>query len=317
MSYAIVFPGQGAQQTGMGKDLYDEFPAARSVFESADEALGFSLSDVIFNGPEEKLQQTAYTQPAILTMSIAAFRALTVDSGLKLSPTYMAGHSLGEYTALVAGGAISLEEGVRLVHLRGKLMQEAVPLGHGTMAAIIGLDSDDVVSICKEASSGMVCQAANFNSPVQTVISGHTEAVERAVSIAKDRGAKRAILLKVSAPFHCELMKPVAAQLKNTAVKCSWSKPICPIVANYSARPVSDKDDIINALSMQTYKPVLWFDTVNYMTQEGVGAFIEIGPGKVLSGLIKKTVKESRVLSVSTSISFDNVLSFLEESETL
>ena len=313
MSYAIVFPGQGAQQTGMGRDLYDEFPAARAAFESADDALGFRLSEIIFEGPEEKLQQTAFTQPAILTMSIAVFRALTIDKGFALSPVYMAGHSLGEYTALVASGALSLKEGVRLVHLRGKLMQDAVPMGQGAMAAIIGLLPNEVVSLCEEASEGKVCQAANFNSPGQTVISGHTEAIERAVSIAKQKGAKRAVMLKVSAPFHCELLKPVAPLLKDAAEKCSWSKPSCQIIANYSAEPVFAEDDIIKALSKQTYMPVLWSDTIDYMVKTGTDSFFELGPGKVLSGLIKRTVKNAHVLSVSSSASFNQVPSFLEE----
>jgi len=317
LTYAVVFPGQGAQEVGMGKTLYNNFDAAKSVFDCADEALGFKLSDIIFEGPESELQKTAYTQPAILTMSIAVFRTLTINMGLKITPDYMAGHSLGEYTALVASGALSLEEGVRLVHLRGELMQEAVPLGEGTMAAILGLPSEEVISLCNEASGSKVCQAANFNSPGQTVISGHREAVEKALTIAKQRGAKRAVMLKVSAPFHSQLLKPVAPKLREAAGKCALSRPACPIVANFSAKAVLDREEIIHALAEQTYMPVLWSDSIFYMRENGIKSFLEIGPGKVLSGLIKKTIKGSRVLSVSDTESLDSVSDFLKESDQL
>lgn len=317
MAYAVVFPGQGAQETGMGMDLCATFPSARSVFEKADESLGFNLSKIIFEGPEAELQKTAFTQPAILAMSIAVYRALTIDMGLTLSPMYMAGHSLGEYTALVASGALSLEEGVRLVHLRGSLMQEAVPLGEGTMAAILGLGSEEVVSICREVSGEKSCQAANFNSPVQTVISGHTEAVENAIELAREKGARRAVMLKVSAPFHSHLLEPVAPKLSEAARSCSWSEPLCPIIANYSAQPVSGREEIITALSQQTFMPVLWSDTVHFMEKQGINTFIEIGPGKVLSGLIRKTVKGSKVLSVPDGGSLEQVATFLEESENI
>ena len=317
MTYAVVFPGQGAQEVGMGKTLYNNFDAAKSVFDCADEALGFKLSDIIFEGPESELQKTAYTQPAILTMSIAVLRTLTINMGLKITPDYMAGHSLGEYTALVASGALSLEEGVRLVHLRGELMQEAVPLGEGTMAAVLGLPSEEVISLCNEASGSKVCQAANFNSPGQTVISGHREAVEKALTIAKQRGAKRAVMLKVSAPFHSQLLKPVAPKLREAAGKCALSRPACPIVANFSAKAVLDREEIIHALAEQTYMPVLWSDSIFYMRENGIKSFLEIGPGKVLSGLIKKTIKGSRVLSVSDTESLDSVSDFLKESDQL
>lgn len=315
MTYAVVFPGQGAQEVGMGKSLYENFNAAKAVFNCADDALGFNLSNLIFQGPEEELKKTAYTQPAILTMSIAVFKTLTIDLGLDISPEYMAGHSLGEYTALVASGALSLEEGVRLVHLRGKLMQEAVPLGEGTMAAILGLPSEKVIAICKEASGDRSCQAANFNSPAQTVISGHTEAVEKAVEIAKSNGARRAVILKVSAPFHSYLLKPVAPKLRKAAEECTWYRPVCPVVANYSARSVESREEIINALSEQTYMPVLWADSVSFMGENGINSFLEVGPGKVLSGLIKKTIKGSRVLSVADPVSLDSVADFLKESD--
>ncbi len=317
MTYAVVFPGQGAQEVGMGKTLYNNFDAAKSVFDCADEALGFKLSDIIFEGPESELQKTAYTQPAILTMSIAVLRTLTINMGLKITPDYMAGHSLGEYTALVASGALSLEEGVRLVHLRGELMQEAVPLGEGTMAAILGLPSEEVISLCNEASGSKVCQAANFNSPGQTVISGHREAVEKALTIAKQRGAKLAVMLKVSAPFHSQLLKSVAPKLREAAGKCALSRPACPIVANFSAKAVLDREEIIHALAEQTYMPVLWSDSIFYMRENGIKSFLEIGPGKVLSGLIKKTIKGSRVLSVSDTESLDSVSDFLKESDQI
>ena len=214
MRYALVFPGQGAQEVGMGKSLYDTFDAARDVFQKADHALNFKLSQLIFEGPEEKLTLTAFTQPAILTASIAAYRVLTESMGVSLKPAFLAGHSLGEYTALVAAGALSLEDGVRLVHLRGSLMQEAVPEGKGAMAALIGLEPDVVEEVCRRVAPNKECQAANFNSPGQVVISGETSFVEKAVEEAKVQGARKAVMLKVSAPFHSNLMVPVADQLQ-------------------------------------------------------------------------------------------------------
>ncbi|MGC9371756.1 MAG: ACP S-malonyltransferase [Thermovirgaceae bacterium] len=287
----MVFPGQGSQEVGMGRALTERFETARSVFRQADEALGFNLGKLILEGPEEELKKTAFAQPAILTVSIAVFSVIREELGFDPNPAYVAGHSLGEYSALVAGGALGLADGVRLVHLRGRLMQEAVPLGKGTMAALIGIARDSVKEICEEVSPIGDCEAANFNAPGQIVISGETEAVEKAMDIAKDRGAKRAVPLKVSAPFHCRLMKPVAEMLKAAFEECQWQEPKWPVVANVSAKPQKSVDDIKQSLYLQTYSPILWQDTVEYLHSAGVNTFAEIGPGTVLSGLIRRTVK--------------------------
>jgi [acyl-carrier-protein] S-malonyltransferase len=312
LKYALVFPGQGSQTVGMGKDLCAASPAAKKVFEEADAALGFSISDMMFNGPEEKLVLTAYTQPAILTMSIAVLRALE-EKGLKLSPAFVAGHSLGEYTALVANSVLSLADGVRLVHKRGAFMQEAVPQGVGAMAAVIGLDADAVSAACEEAAQGQVCAAANFNTPVQTVVSGHAAAVERAVAIALQKGAKRAVMLKVSAPFHCSLMRSVADRLAVEMDKCTWHQGSCPLVANVSAAAVTDVKTIRAGLYDQTYSPVRWVESVKTMLDAGTEGFVELGAGKVLSGMIKKIQRGASVLSVEHPEDLDKVLPFIEQ----
>ena len=312
MKYAIVFPGQGSQAVGMGKELCGVSRAAKETFAEADEALGFSLSDIIFNGPEDKLVLTAYTQPAILAMSIAVFRALQ-EKGVTLDPAFVAGHSLGEYTALVASGVLSLADGVRLVHKRGSFMQEAVPQGVGAMAAILGLEADAVRAICAEAAQGEVCEAANYNTPVQTVISGHTAAVERAVALASAKGAKRSVMLNVSAPFHCSLMRPVADRLAGEMEKCVWSTGRCPLVANVSARPVSDVSAIRDGLYAQTYSPVRWVESVQTMASRGVEGFIAMGPGKVLAGTIKKIDRHALTLNVEQPADLGQVASFIEQ----
>lgn len=312
MKYAIVFPGQGAQEVGMGRDLFESFVPSRSVFERSDEALGFSLSRIIFAGPDDELKKTEYAQPAILTMSMAVHRCLEEETGVEFAPEFVAGHSLGEYTALVASGTLSLEDGVRLVHLRGKLMQEAVPLGKGSMAAIIGLDRESVISICEEVSSLGVCQAANFNAPGQIVISGEREAVDKAVSMCKDAGAKRALPLKVSAPFHCSLMRPVADRLRESFSRCSWNRPKWPLIANVSAGLVSDVESIQEALFLQTFMPVLWSGSIELMISRGVRSFLEVGPGSVLSGLIKRISADSRCLSVNDHEGIREVIDFLK-----
>jgi [acyl-carrier-protein] S-malonyltransferase len=300
MSYAIVFPGQGAQEVGMGKDFYDSRGVSREAFEEADEALGFSLSGVIFGGPEEDLMKTAITQPAILTASIAVLRAVREElgnRGKKLAPAFYAGHSLGEYTALVASGTLSLAEAVRLVHKRGELMQSAVPLGRGAMSAVLGLDIETLEGICDEA--GGVCSPANVNAPGQVVISGESKAVERAGELARERGASKVIPLKVSAPFHCELMRPVADKLEAEFPKFSWSDPFVPIVANVDSSRLESAEAVKKALYSQTYSPVLWADGARAMESAGVGLFLELGPGSVLSGLIKRTCKGKKTLAVN------------------
>lgn len=298
MSYVLLFPGQGAQEVGMARDLYEAYPEAREVFETSNEALEFDLRSLIFDGPEEELRKTEFTQPAILAASIAAFRVLQKEMGAPLSPSFVAGHSLGEYTALVASGALSLEDGVRLVRLRGHLMQEAVPLGEGAMAAILGLSPEQVTGICHEAEARGVCQAANFNSPGQIVISGQTAAIDRAVELAKEAGARRAIPLKVSAPFHCSLMRDVADRLKEAFDDCHWEAPSVPVIANVSAEPVRTVDAVQDALYHQTYSPVRWTESVEFMSRQGVELFVELGPGKVLSGLVRKCVRGSKVTNL-------------------
>ena len=312
MKYALLFPGQGSQTVGMGRELCEKSPAARAVFDEADAALGFSLSDIIFNGPEDKLVLTAYTQPAILTMSIAVLRALE-EKGIKPAPAFVAGHSLGEYTALVASGVLSLADGVRLVHKRGSFMQEAVPQGVGAMAAILGLEADSVRAVCEEAAQGEVCEPANFNTPVQTVISGHARAVERAVALASERGAKRSVMLKVSAPFHCSLMRPVADKLAVEMDKCRWTAGSAPLIANVSADPVTDVKAIRDGLYAQTYSPVRWVESIERMAAEGVEGFIELGAGKVLSGMVKKIARKASVLNIETFADLDKFVPFAEQ----
>lgn len=294
MKYALIFPGQGAQRPGMGKDIYDSYASARRIFDEADEALGFSLSEIIFNGTPEELAHTAITQPAILTVSIAFFRALEQEIGTAVEPVCMAGHSLGEYTALVAAGALSLKDGVRLVHKRGDLMQAAVPLGMGSMAAIVGLELSDVSAICAEAAQGEVCQAANINSPTQIVISGHAGAVHRAVNLIEQKYTAKVVPLRVSAPFHCSLMRPVADELKAAFREIEWHLPKFPIIANANARQVRTIAEVREALYTQTFSPVMWSQSVLEMENHGVEGYIELGPGSVLSGLIRKICKGKR-----------------------
>lgn len=301
MKYAMIFPGQGAQRPGMGKDVCDKYIAAKRIFDEADEALGFSLSDVIFNGTPEQLAHTEITQPAILTVSVAMFRALEQELGTAVEPSFMAGHSLGEYTALVAAGALSVRDGVRLVSKRGALMQKAVPLGVGSMAAIIGLDLDEVSEVCEEAAMGEVCEAANINSPKQIVISGHAAAVARAVATIEQNFTAKVVPLRVSAPFHCALMRPVADELKAAFAEIEWCDPKFPIIANATARPVTKANEVREALYAQTYSPVLWSQSVLEMEREGVDGYIELGPGSVLSGLVRKICRGKRPYAVSDS----------------
>lgn len=295
---AFVFPGQGSQYAGMGKDLAENFPQARHAFEEANDALGMDLAKLCFDGPEEDLKLTANTQPAIVTTSIAALRVMQEEAGLV--PDYVAGHSLGEYAALVCAGALSFEDAVRTVRQRGNFMQDAVPVGVGTMAAIIGLDAQVVDEVCDEVAQQEVVAPANYNSPGQIVIAGHIAAVERAMALAKERGAKRALPLPVSAPFHCRLMEPAARQLEAVLGEVSVSDLTCPVISNVEAIPNRKADAVRDLLVKQVYSPVRWEESVRTMTAQGVDRFIEIGPGKVLSGLIKRIARGSKIQNIGT-----------------
>ncbi|MDR1481373.1 MAG: ACP S-malonyltransferase [Synergistaceae bacterium] len=299
IKYAVVFPGQGAQEVGMGRDFYDKYEVSRAVFAEADDALGFSLSEIIFGGPDEELVKTAVAQPAILVTSIAVLRAVEAELGSPLAPSCYAGHSLGEYTALVAAGVLSLGDAAVLVRRRGTFMQEAVPIGQGTMSAVLGLGLAAVKSICEESARGDICAPANVNSPNQIVISGDAEAVKRAGEIAKERGAAKVIPLKVSAPFHCARMRAAADRLRDEFASLSWRDPLTPVIANVDASPKLSADSIRAALFEQTFSPVLWSDDVTAMSKAGVELFVEIGPGSVLTGLIKRIVKGVKTVSVS------------------
>lgn len=280
----------------MGKDLADKFTSAREVFEEADRTLGFALSDLCFDGPAEQLQLTENTQPAILTTSIAALRAMQSE-GFP-APDYVAGHSLGEYSALVAAGAISLGEAVKTVRARGRYMQEAVPVGTGAMAAILGSDVETVDAACREAAQGQVCSAANINSPAQIVIAGDAAAIDRAIEILKARGAKRAVKLNVSAPFHCELMKPAQDRLAVDLNEIPFKELATPLVTNVDAKPIKTGEEARDSLIRQVSHPVRWLESVEFLAKQGVQTLIEIGPGKVLSGLVRQTRRELRCLNV-------------------
>ncbi|HJQ70450.1 MAG TPA: ACP S-malonyltransferase [Blastocatellia bacterium] len=294
---AFVFPGQGSQAAGMGKALAEQIPAARRVFEEADSVLGMRLSSLCFEGPDEELKLTANTQPAILATSIAALRAFE-ERGPKAD--FVAGHSLGEYTALVAAGSLKLEDALRVVRKRGLFMQEAVPQGEGAMAALIGGDLDKVNALCHEASALGVCAPANINSPGQTVIAGHKSAVEHAVSIAKEKGIRRAVLLAVSAPFHCELMKPAADRLAPVLDEIEFLDLNVPLVTNVDARMTTSGAEARAALIRQVASPVRWSDSVRLLVDQGVTRFVEIGPGKVLSGLIRQIDRDCDILNVDS-----------------
>lgn len=302
---AFVFPGQGAQFAGMGKDLYDNFPVARQVFEEADDALGYALSRLCFNGPEADLKLTANTQPAILTHSIAALSVLRQET--ELVPDIAAGHSLGEYSALVCCGAMTFADAVNTVHLRGRFMQEAVPVGEGAMAAILGLDNSVLQQICETASQGQVVAPANFNSTGQIVIAGHSDAVARACELAREQGAKRALPLPVSAPFHCSLMQPAADRLAEILAGLTVHEMLIPVVSNVEAVPNQDSTRVVDLLIRQVCAPVQWTDSVQSMLDSGVGRFVELGPGKVLSGLIKRLARDAELLNVEDCASLKKI----------
>ena len=285
----------------MGKDLADNFPAARQVFEEADTALGFALSELCFNGPADQLQLTENTQPAILTVSIAALRALETE-GLP-QPDFVAGHSLGEYSALVAAGSLSLTDAVKTVRARGRYMQEAVPVGVGAMAAILGADVDVVMTACEEAAQGQVCSAANINSPSQVVVAGDTAAIDRAIELLRGRGAKRALKLNVSAPFHCALMQPARERLAADLNGILFKNLATPIVTNVDAKAVKFGVEARDALVRQVSQPVRWLESVEFLICQGVQSLIEIGPGKVLSGLARQIDRNLRCVNVEDKAS--------------
>jgi [acyl-carrier-protein] S-malonyltransferase len=308
MSVAFVFPGQGSQVVGMGKALFDAFPQSRAVFEEADAALGFALSRLCFEGPEAELQLTANTQPAILAASLAALRPLLARGA---RPDWVAGHSLGEYSALVAAGAIGLADALRTVRRRGEYMQEAVPVGVGAMAAILGLDLPAIEDACREAAAGEVVSPANVNSAGQVVIAGHAAAVDRASELCKARGAKRAVRLPVSAPFHCALMKPAQDRLAPDLAALAFRDPEVPLVSNVDARVVREGDACRDGLVRQVSGAVRWQESVELLAREGVDVFVEVGPGTVLSGLVRKIAKGARVLNVDSPESLEAAVAAL------
>jgi [acyl-carrier-protein] S-malonyltransferase len=307
MTTALVFPGQGSQTVGMGKALADAFPVARKVFERVDAALSQKLSHLMFDGPEAELTLTANAQPALMAVSIAALRALESEAGFHVGKdaAFVAGHSLGEYSALCAAGSLGLEDAARLLRLRGDAMQKAVPVGEGAMAAILGLDFGVVTKVATDAASqlyltGAICQAANDNGGGQAVISGTREAVERAMELAKLAGAKRALMLPVSAPFHCALMQPAALAMEAALKDVKISRPEPPLVANVTAAPVTNPEAIRNSLAAQVTGTVRWRESVEYMSAHGVGRFIEVGAGKELAGLIKRIAPGHTTTSLGT-----------------
>jgi len=307
---ALIFPGQGSQLVGMGKDLADKYPAARHTFEEADEALGYKLSQVCFEGPEDQLRLTEVTQPAILTASIAALRV--VETHLP-KPSFVAGHSLGEYSAHVASGTFGFADAVRTVRHRGRYMQEAVPVGVGAMAAILGMDLERVAGVCRDAAQGAVCSPANINSPEQVVISGNTAAVERAAKLADERGAKRAKLLPVSAPFHCSLMKPAQDRLEEDLKKLTMHKPVYPVACNVDADFVNDDLPTLDTLVRQVTGSVKWDQCMRLLIAQGVETFIEVGPGKVLCGLMRQIDRTKTCFNVGDEGSLKKTLETLSQ----
>ena len=310
MSVACVFPGQGSQKPGMGKALADAFPESRAAYDEADAALGFPLSRMCFEGPEADLQLTANTQPAILATSIAAFRPLAARG---LHPAFVAGHSLGEYSALVAAGVLGLAEACVAVRRRGQYMQEAVPVGVGAMAAILGLDLPSIEKACADSAQGQVVSPANINSPGQIVIAGHREAVERASVACKAAGAKRAVPLPVSAPFHCALMAPAQERLATDLAAMTFRDADAPLVNNVDARLVRRGDECRDGLVRQVSSPVRWIEVVETLVAQGVKTIVEVGPGTVLSGLVKKIAKDVRVLNVEDPASLETAAAALRE----
>jgi [acyl-carrier-protein] S-malonyltransferase len=309
MTVAFVFPGQGSQAVGMGKALADAFPAARDVFAEVDEALGETLTTIMWEGPADRLTLTENAQPALMAVSLAALRVLEGEASLDLSrdAAFVAGHSLGEYSALAAAGALTIADTARLLRIRGRAMQAAVPVGAGAMAALIGLEFDAAIAVAAEAAQGQVCQAANDNGGGQVVVSGDKAAVERAVEIAKGKGARRAMLLPVSAPFHCALMQPAADAMAGALAKVQMVSPVVPLVANVLARPITDPAEIVTSLIAQVTGTVRWRESVAFMAGAGVGTFHEVGSGKVLSGLVKRIADGATGTAIGTP---DDVAAF-------
>jgi [acyl-carrier-protein] S-malonyltransferase len=307
MSIAFVFPGQGSQTVGMGKALADAFAPAREVFKEVDDALGEKLSATIWEGPADTLTLTENAQPALMAVSLAVVRVLQAEAGLDLKrdATFVAGHSLGEYSALAAAGAFSLADTARLLRTRGRAMQKAVPVGTGAMAALIGLDLAQVAAVAAEAAQGEVCQVANDNGGGQVVASGNKAAVQRAAEIARAKGAKRAIMLPVSAPFHCSLMQPAADVMARALAAVVAKTPAVPLVANVLARPISDPAEIIRRLVEQVTGTVRWRESISFMAGEGVTTFYEVGAGKVLSGLVKRIAEGASGIAVGTPADVD------------
>ncbi|KQZ62989.1 ACP S-malonyltransferase [Rhizobium sp. Root149] len=312
MSIAFTFPGQGSQAVGMGKDLAEAFPEARAVFQEVDDALGQKLSDIMWNGPEDQLTLTANAQPALMAVSMAVIRVLEAG-GLKLADkiSYVAGHSLGEYSALAAAGTFSIADTARLLRIRGDAMQSAVPVGEGAMAAIIGLEHADVQAACEEAKAAGVCQIANDNGGGQLVISGSKAAVEKAAALATEKGAKRAIMLPVSAPFHSDLMAPAATAMAHALDKVVKQDPVVPVVANVRAAPVTHADEIVKLLVAQVTGQVRWRETVEWFGANGVTTLYELGSGKVLTGLARRIDKNVTGIAVNTPADIDAALKTL------
>lgn len=304
--FAMVFPGQGSQTVGMLAELAGDYPIVQETFKQASEVLGYDLWQLVQEGPAEELNKTWQTQPALLTASVAVYRVWQ-QKYPALKPEVMAGHSLGEYSALVCAGVLDFQDAVKLVELRGKLMQQAVPEGTGAMYAIIGLDNDAIINACKQAEQGEVVSAVNFNSPGQVVIAGAKAAVERAAALCKEAGAKRALPLAVSVPSHCALMKPAADQLSVSLESITFKAPVVAVLNNVDVKAETDAVAIRNALVRQLYSPVRWTETVEKMAQNGVEVLVEVGPGKVLNGLAKRIVDSLQAVSVNNVKSLDSV----------
>lgn len=312
MSTAFTFPGQGSQAVGMGKILADTYPEAKAVFDEVDHALNQKLSDIMWNGPDSDLTLTANAQPALMAVSLATMRVLEAKGlDLKASASFVAGHSLGEYSALAAAGSLDVATAAKLLRVRGDAMQNVVPVGQGAMAALLGLDFDAAAEVASDAAQGEVCQAANDNAPGQVVVSGHVAAVERAVEIAKARGARRAVLLPVSAPFHCSLMGPAAEAMAEALAEADIKAPVVPLVANVLAAPITDPAEVRERLIEQVTGTVRWRESITWLAENGVDTFVEVGTGKVLTGMVKRITKEAKGLAVNTPEDIDGLIEAL------